>query len=128
MALYLGFQFPFQKGPTGFPAQAVDNALIQQSLVQLVMTGRGERVMRPLVGSNAYGFVFESTGATLVALLQTEIRNVITKYEPRVVLQNVQVAINDATGMKPSTVIVTINYIVVINQSAQQVTITMAGM
>jgi phage baseplate assembly protein W len=127
MALYLGFRFPFQKGPTGFPAQATDNDLIQQALVQLVMTGRGERVMLPDFGSNAYGFVFESTGATLAALLQTEIRNVITKYEPRVILQNVQVVFNDATALTPSLVTVTINYIVVLNQSAQSVTITMGG-
>jgi len=125
--LYIGFQFPFQKGPTGFPAQATDNDLIQQALVQLIMTGRGERIMRPEVGSNAFGFVFESTGATLATLLQTEIRNVITKYEPRVILQNVQVQVNAATSLSPSLVIVTIYYIVVINQSSQSVQITMGG-
>ena len=125
--LYIGFAFPFQKGSTGFPAQATDNNLIQQALVQLVMTGRGERVMRPDVGSGAYGFVFASTGAALATLLQQEIRNVITKYEPRVVLQNVRVVTNDATQMNPSTVVVTITYIVVLNQTQQQVQITMGG-
>jgi len=83
--------------------------------------------MRPEVGSNAFGFVFESTGATLATLLQTEIRNVITKYEPRVILQNVQVQVNAATSLSPSLVIVTIYYIVVINQSSQSVQITMGG-
>ena len=127
MALYQGFMFPFQKGPTGFPASASDDELIQQSLIQLVMTGRGERVMRPQVGSNAYAFVFENTGAPLQMLIQTEVRNVIAKYEPRVILQNVQVDINDSTGMQPSLVTVTIFYIVVLTQTAQSVSITMGG-
>ena len=125
--LYIGFAFPFQKGPTGFPASSTDNDLIQQALVQLVMTGRGERIMRPDVGSNAYGFVFGNTGAPLQTIIQAEIRNVITKYEPRVILQGVNVVYNNATGQSPSTVTITIDYIVVINQTAQQVIITLGG-
>jgi len=127
MALYVGFAFPFQKGPTGFPAQATDNDLIQQSLIQLVLTGRGERIMRPDVGSNAYGFVFENNEAPLQVLIQQEVRNVITKYEPRVILQAVSVVINDATGDTPSLITITINYIVVITQQTDQVNITIGG-
>ena len=127
MALYVGFAFPFQKGPTGFPAQATDNDLIQQSLIQLVLTGRGERIMRPDVGSNAYGFVFENNEAPLQVLIQQEVRNVITKYEPRVILQAVSVVLNDATGDTPSLITITINYIVVITQQTDQVNITIGG-
>jgi phage baseplate assembly protein W len=127
MALYLGFAFPFQKGPTGFPAQASDNDLIQQSLVQLVMTGRGERIMRPDVGSNAYKFIFESTDLPLQNLIQTEVGNVIRKYEPRVILRGVEVTVNDATQQHPSLVTITINYIVVVTQVTDQVNITIAG-
>ncbi len=127
MSLYIGFAFPFQKGTTGFPAQATDNDLIQQALVQLIMTGRGERIMRPDVGSNAYGFIFQSVGAPMVTLIQTEVRNVITKYEPRVVLQSVQVTTNNSAGSAPSQVTVTIKYVVVINGQNQTLSITMGG-
>jgi phage baseplate assembly protein W len=122
--LYIGFAFPFQKGPTGFPASATDNDLIQQALIQLVLTGRGERVMRPDVGSSAYNFVFGNTGAPLEMVIQSEIRNVITKYEPRVILQGVNVVFNRSTSQNPSTVVITINYVVVINNTSQQVIIT----
>jgi phage baseplate assembly protein W len=125
--LYIGFAFPFQKGPTGFPAVSTDNDLVQQALIQLVLTGRGERIMRPDVGSNAYGFVFGNIGGPLQLLIQSEIRSVITKYEPRVILQAVNVVFNAATSLNPSTVVITIDYIVVINQTAQQVVITIGG-
>jgi phage baseplate assembly protein W len=124
---YVGFAFPFQKGATGFPASASNNDLIQQALVQLVLTGRGERVMRPDVGSGAYSFVFQSTGAALQALIQRDVRNVIAKYEPRVIVQEVRVTTNDATLSHPTMVAITIKYIVVITQQTQSVTITMNG-
>lgn len=83
--------------------------------------------MRPDFGSNAYGFIFENTGAPLQSIIQQEVRNVVAKYEPRVILQSVNVTVNDATGMKPSLVTITINYIVVITLQTQQVTITIGG-
>jgi phage baseplate assembly protein W len=127
MATYIGFNFPFSKGPTGFPASATDNDLIQQALIQLIMTGRGERIMRSDYGSNAYGFIFENTGAPTQMLIQTEIRNVIAKYEPRVLLQNVQVVVNNSTGLQPTLVTITINYIVLINSTNQQLNLTIGG-
>jgi phage baseplate assembly protein W len=129
MALYVGFSFPFRKAPTSFPAAATDNDLIKQSLIQLILTGRGERVMRPTVGSGAYSFVFEPNTAPLTMLMQTEIRNVITKWEPRVLLQSVDVQRGNPSDNVngPATVTVTINYIVVATSQAQQLSITFGG-
>lgn len=127
MALYVGIAFPFQVGPTGFPAPASDNDLIKQALIQLILTGRGERVMRPAYGSGAFSFVFESNEAPLTAYIAQEVRNVIGKFEPRVILQNVDVVKNDSSGLHPSLVVITINYVVIVTGQTQQVTITIGG-
>jgi phage baseplate assembly protein W len=129
MAIYVGYSFPFRKGPTSFPASATDNDLIKQSLIQLISTGRGERVMRPTVGSGAYAFVFESNDVPITTLIQTEVMTVISKWEPRVLLQSVDVQRGNPSDNVngPATVTITINYIVIATNQAQQLAVTFGG-
>lgn len=128
MAQFQGFSFPFRKGTTAFPAEAQDADLIKQSLIQLILTGRGERLMRPDVGSGAFSFLFENDDIILAQAIQIEVTNVIQKYEPRVILQNVDVQRGDPTNAAAdSTVVVTINYINVPAKKADQLTLTFTG-
>lgn len=125
MALFLGIAFPFKQGKTSFPEAASDNDLIKQSLVQLILTGRGERLMRPDVGSGAYSFIFESNDLILQQAIQTEVSTVIRKYEPRVILQGVEVVRGDQSNPDTSPLVtVTIKYIVITTQEAQTLEIS----
>lgn len=85
--------------------------------------------MRPSVGSGAYSFVFEPNELPLVTLMQNEISNVISKWEPRVLLQGVDVQRGNSTDNVngPATVTVTINYFVIATSQAQQLTVTFGG-
>jgi len=104
--IYQGIKFPFQRGSTSFPASATDDELIQDSLIQLILTRNGERIMRPDCGTNALSFVFENNEAILGNLLRSEIQGVVARYEPRIQITDIVVEQRD------SEVILTIVYII----------------
>lgn len=115
--VYNGIKFPFQKGGTSLPEAATDDDLIQDSLLQLVLTMTGERIMRPTFGTNAPSFVFENNDAVLGNLIRAEVQGVVAKYEPRVQLMDVQVE------QKDSEVILTLIYVVLATRRASTATI-----
>jgi Bacteriophage baseplate protein W len=128
VAQYTGFAFPFQKNETGLPAVSTDEVLIKQSILQILLTGVGERIMRPTFGSNVYRFVFEPNDTPLEALIQTEIKDALSKWEPRVALQNVTVVRGDPTkGEDPALITVTVFYIVLLTQNTGTATLTFNG-
>lgn len=105
---FLGISHPFRKGPTGFPETAEDETLLRESLEQLVLTSRGERVMRPTFGCGAQALVFENKGPALVALMQRTIAKAIEENEPRVTLLDVLVEDKGDDGVL-ATVVYSVN-------------------
>jgi phage baseplate assembly protein W len=97
MAQFIGISFPFRKGPEGLPQGAVDDELIRDSIIQVILTGRGERVMRPTVGSAVYRFVFENNDLFLGDLIATEVRAVLARSEPRIIVETVETRIEDTS-------------------------------
>jgi phage baseplate assembly protein W len=67
---------------------------IKQSLRALLLTARGERVMRPEFGSGLGIFIFEGIDATTASLIKSEVESAVARFEPRVELLDVQVAHN----------------------------------
>lgn len=104
--IYTGIKYPFQRGGTSFPAAATDDELIRDSLLQLILTMNGERIMRPEFGTNALSFIFENNDAVLSNLLRAEIQGVIARFEPRVQLVDIRIA------QRASEIILTIVYVV----------------
>lgn len=102
-----GVEFPFKKSSTALPAPVTDNDLIKQSLLQILLTGRTERVMRPEFGCNIQQFVFENNNELMEQLLRTEIASAIGKFEPRALLQDIQIVRSE------NEVVLTVVYIVV---------------
>lgn len=133
MAQFIGFAFPFQKGTSEFPESATDAELIKQALVQLVLTGTGERVMRPDFGGSAYRYVFEDNDIVLQQLVETELFFLIARYEPRVSVVSIEAVRGDQldTATKSeneaSSVVITISYIILSTRSPDQLTITLTG-
>lgn len=117
--VYKAIAFPFQKGPRQFPEAAQDSVLIKQALVQLVMTGLGERVMRPKFGTNVAAYLFENVNIDLEQEVRREIASAIALYEPRVRVANISVVTED------TTVDVLIEYLVIATNENQTVTLTL---
>ena len=115
-----GIAFPFKKSPTSFPARAVNDDLIKQSLVQIVMTNRGERIMRPTFGTNTLAFLFDDI-EFLQSRVQEQIGQSIADFEPRVSVTSIDVE----TEPDQYLVQVTINYIVLATRQPDTVNIRM---
>lgn len=118
MPSFLGIAFPFQVGSTAFPAPVYDADLIKQSIIQILLTTPGERVFRPDFGSNIQAVVFENTGSALVQMVRATVLSAITKWEPRVIIQAIEVNTVD------TTVYVDIDF--VINYTSQPDTLRLA--
>jgi len=57
---YRGYAFPFRKGVNSFPEEATDESLVRDSIMQILLTGLGVRVLRPTFGSDFFGFLMEN--------------------------------------------------------------------
>ncbi|MFB9275287.1 GPW/gp25 family protein [Cohnella cellulosilytica] len=57
---------------------------IAEAIRIILMTSRGERVMRPDFGCGLRDFAFGTTDETTLRLLETDITQAITVWEPRV--------------------------------------------
>jgi phage baseplate assembly protein W len=92
-----GWSFPIRFHATSKAvALASDEADIRESLRILIQTRPGERVMQPRYGCDIHRHVFDRMGPTLVADLQDAIGQAILFFEPRVVLEEVRVEIDEA--------------------------------
>lgn len=57
---------------------------IAEAVRIILLTRRGERVMRPEFGSKLYDYVFTTGGYTNINLIKTEITDALTRWEPRI--------------------------------------------
>lgn len=128
MALFTGFSFPFRKGASSFPEVATDNDLIKQSLIQLVLTGAGERLMRPNVGSSAFAYIFEDNDDLLQNRAEADISVLVNTYEPRVALLGVQVVRGNLDlESEATTITITLSYVVLATRQSDKADITLTS-
>jgi hypothetical protein len=88
--LGVGWWYPVQIDPvTGLTRIAQYEDDVQQSLKIILTTARGERVMRPAFGCGIYDLAFEVIDRATLTRVESEVRDSITRFEPRVELINV---------------------------------------
>jgi len=66
---------------------------IKRSVVNLIRTRVGERFFNSLLGSKVESYFFELVDSGIVDPLQEEIKTVLSNFEPRVVVRDVNVAL-----------------------------------
>lgn len=87
-----GIEFPVRSTSTGgIFSRNFNEQSVKDGLIQLIMTQRGERPMRYDYGTDVRGSVFAPMDSLLVSNLESSIRNAIDRYEPRVVIRDLQV-------------------------------------
>ena len=88
MASKLSFKdinITFKKHPvTNDLVVSKDASAIKQSIVNLLMTNKGERVYQPEYGSDLRRFLFEPMDFATAAAIQNNIISTIKKFEPRI--------------------------------------------
>lgn len=83
--------FPIQLDERNQVSLNGGDAAIRQSIYVIVMTVPGERVMRPDFGCEIHSLIFHPANAETSALAARYIREALTRWEPRIILQELVV-------------------------------------
>jgi len=76
---------------TGDLARIIDEEAVKESLKNLLLTDRGERLFQPEVGSDIRATLFENNTPATLTILKEQVIDTINTYEPRVTLIDVAV-------------------------------------
>lgn len=71
-----------------------DEDAVKESIKNLILTDRGERLMQPNIGGNIYAMLFENLTPSTLKLIEENVRSTINLYEPRAELQDVTATSN----------------------------------
>jgi len=66
-----------------------DKAAITQSIVNLLLTNKGERLFQPEIGSGIYATLFEPLDYGTAGIIRSAVVDVLERYEPRILVNNV---------------------------------------
>ncbi|MEP7305157.1 MAG: GPW/gp25 family protein [Acidobacteriota bacterium] len=102
-----GWRFPVEPDGQGRLRYDADEDKIQQAVLVILGTTRGERVMRPEFGARLRELVFAPITSSTKGLLARAVTDALVKWEPRVDVLGVNV--NEQSG-DPGTLNVNIEY------------------
>jgi uncharacterized protein len=92
-----GWAFPIRLDDRTAGVELVeDEEDVKQSILIILSTARGERVMRPDFGCGIHDLVFESLDTTTVERVRTETGDALRRYEPRIEVLAVTVDLTEA--------------------------------
>lgn len=92
--IFSDIDLTFKRTPvTGDVAMRYDDQAVIASVRNLLLTNFYERPFQPSVGSNLTALLFEPATNITASILTEEITNVIKNYEPRALIQNIQVTL-----------------------------------
>ncbi|MCH5281439.1 MAG: GPW/gp25 family protein [Lachnospiraceae bacterium] len=108
--LGIGFHFPIQvEKATGKMKTVSLEEDIMQAIPIILMTRKGERVMRPDFGCDIHDFAFDTTDYTTLMQMENAVRDALIHWEPRI--KDIQVHINDRQKQE-GTLLIEISYLV----------------
>lgn len=83
--LGVGTGFPLRLDPqTGVFARAEYEESVRQSILIILGTAKGERVMRPDFGCGIHDLVFQNLSAGTIGRVQQTVREALLRLEPRI--------------------------------------------
>jgi hypothetical protein len=96
----VGWAWPVRAVGSAGPVElAYYEKSIADSILVILGTAKGERVMRPTFGCGLHEYVFEPLDSGTAALVSFEVREALLEWEPRIKLLDVRVDVEpDAPG------------------------------
>jgi hypothetical protein len=82
--LGVGWKFPLQVTPAGSIASARHELRVEESMLLILGTAKGERVMRPDFGCGIHDLVFAPNNAATRGLVLDQVRRALVMHEPRI--------------------------------------------
>ena len=98
-----------------------NEAAVNRSIRNLILTDRGERLYQPDIGSDIRQMLFEPMIQTTSDLIRKFVQNTITNYEPRVKVLNIDVTAYE----NQNAYAITITYLIINKQDPVQLTVTL---
>jgi phage baseplate assembly protein W len=83
-----------------------DEDAVKESIKNLILTDRGERLMRPNIGGNIRAQLFETITPATLKIIEDQVRTTINLYEPRCNLIDVVVS----TPRDQNTVLIKVQF------------------
>ncbi|HEX2040929.1 MAG TPA: GPW/gp25 family protein [Acidimicrobiales bacterium] len=102
-----GWAFPLRTSATGGIATVAGNREIEEAIRLILGTSYGERPMRPEFGCGIHDFVFAPADATTAGRIAFEVRSSLERWEPRIDVLDVTVALDTEDA---STLYIDITY------------------
>ena len=102
-----GLAFPLGVDRRGTVSLAHGEEDIDQAIGIVLGTAPGERPMRPEFGCRVHDFVFETIDAATIGRLETEIREALDRWEPRIELLSIDF---DLSGVGDGRLLIDIGY------------------
>jgi len=94
--LGVGWKYPVRVGGDGRIAMSKYEEDIKEAIWIILGTAKGERVMRPDFGCGIHDLVFAPINTATVTLVEKEVREALTRWEPRIELLKVEVSTEEA--------------------------------
>ena len=116
--------FPPRVGADGQMLWSEGEQNVRESIAIILRTTPGERVMLPGFGCGLDRYLFEPNNAATLRLIQEEIKRALTRWEPRIRLDDVLVQVNPDD---PRVVDVTIYYTLIATQVAERLSMSLVS-
>jgi uncharacterized protein len=104
-----GWAFPPAPDVVGEAATAAYEEDVRQSILIILKTNHGERVMRPDFGAGLQALVFEPLSTTTMALARHRVETALVTWEPRIDLGEVRVR---GDGADRERLLIEVDYVV----------------
>jgi uncharacterized protein len=118
-----GLGFPPQVGPSGQMLWSAGEANVREAIGIILRTRPGERILQPDFGCGLDRYLFEPNTIGTLRLIQEEVKRALARWEPRVTLNDVQVAVSP---LDQRAVDITIHYTLVTTQRRERLNLTLA--
>jgi hypothetical protein len=116
-----GFSLPLQVDAAGGIAEVSGADKIRLSVLTILGTQPGERLMRPTFGCPLRSLAFAPLNAMTTNLAQFYVQDALTRWEPRIQLDNILAVASQDTGGQPPLLLVTVFYHIKATALAQQI-------
>jgi uncharacterized protein len=104
-----GWRFPVDVNRNGTVAMSADEELIRESIIIILGTAPGERVMRPNFGCEIHDLLFAPNNVTTAGLAAHYVVDSLQKWEPRI--DNVEADAEPSVD-QPNKLLINISYTV----------------
>lgn len=85
-----GWKFPISTNKLGQTALCSSDNKIRESILIILGTAKGERVMRPDFGCDIHEYTFDVANTSTLTLINSAVKEALIRFEPRIDILNVE--------------------------------------